>query len=106
MRVWRPARCRCSWCTYRTPQYRPSVRPGSLRRRVRGMLIAPATTLGEVRLTVSDLERSVGYYRTAIGLDVIERAGGRATLGAGSTALLVLVEEPGARPSYGHTGLF
>src|SRR5215212_8647802 len=64
--------------------------------------ISPATTLGEVHLTVADLERSRGFYRTAIGLDVLERREGRVTLGAGSNALLVLVEEPGARPSIGH----
>ena len=70
------------------------------------MEIAAATTVGEVHLTVADLQRSVDYYRAAIGLAVLERADGRVTLGAGSTALLVLVEEPGARPSAGHTGLF
>ena len=68
--------------------------------------IARATTVGAVHLTVADLDRSIGYYRTAIGLDVLEQAAGRVTLGAGSTALLVLVEEPGARPSAGPTGLF
>jgi catechol 2,3-dioxygenase len=41
-----------------------------------------------------------------VGLDVLDRGTGRVTLGAGSTALLVLVEEPGARPARGHTGLF
>src|SRR6185295_17157334 len=58
--------------------------------------ISPAMTLGEVRLTVADLERSIGYYRAAVGLDLIEQASGQVTLGAGSTALLVLIEEPGA----------
>ena len=68
--------------------------------------ISPGTTLGEVHLSVADVERSVDYYSTAIGLDVIERAAGRATLGAGSTPLLVLVEEPDARPADGYTGLY
>jgi catechol 2,3-dioxygenase len=70
--------------------------------------IAPATTVGEVHLTVSDLQRSMDYYGTAVGLGVLERVAGSATLGVGSTPLLVLVEEPGARPSagHGHTGLF
>jgi catechol 2,3-dioxygenase len=68
--------------------------------------IAPATTVGEVHLTVADLERSIGYYRAVVGLDVLDRGTGRVTLGAGSTALLVLVEEPGASPARGHTGLF
>jgi catechol 2,3-dioxygenase len=69
--------------------------------------ISPATTLGAVHLTVADLERSIAYYREAIGLDVVEQASGRAALGAdGSSVLLVLTEEPGARPSRGHTGLY
>lgn len=67
----------------------------------------PATThMGPVHLTVADLDRSLEYYRAAIGLDVLEQDGGRASLGAGSTSLLVLVEEPGAQPSHGHTGLY
>ena len=68
--------------------------------------IAPATTVGTVELTVSDLDRSLDYYRTSIGLDVLQRAGGRASLGAGAVELLVLVEEPGAAPADGYTGLF
>ena len=70
------------------------------------MPVPPATTLGEVRLTVADLDRSIAYYRTAVGLEVVDQAPGRVTLGAGSAALLVLVEEAGARPSHGYTGLF
>jgi catechol 2,3-dioxygenase len=62
--------------------------------------------MGAVELTVSDLERSLRYYREAIGLCVLEHGAGRASLGAGETELLVLVEEPGARPARGHTGLF
>src|SRR2546422_914686 len=62
--------------------------------------------MGAVHLTVGDLERSLGYYREAIGLDVLETGGGRGSLGAGERELLVLVEEPGARPAPGHTGLF
>jgi catechol 2,3-dioxygenase len=68
--------------------------------------IPAATTMGAVHLTVSDLERSLGYYRGAIGLDVLEETAGRASLGAGSTELLVLVEQPGAEPSTGYTGLY
>jgi catechol 2,3-dioxygenase len=68
--------------------------------------ISPLTTVGAVHLTVSDLSRSLGYYRNAIGLDVIAEADGRASLGAGERELLVLVEEAGARPGVGYTGLF
>jgi catechol 2,3-dioxygenase len=62
--------------------------------------------MGPVHLTVSDLEPSLDYYRTVVGLDVLEQGGGRASLGADSTELLGLVEEPGAQPEQGHTGLF
>jgi len=68
--------------------------------------ISPATTLGAVHLTVSDLDRSVGYYETAVGLETLERADGGATLGVEARSLLVLVEVPGARPAPGYTGLY
>src|SRR5215210_1476315 len=61
--------------------------------------------MGPVHLTVADLDRSLAYYRDAIGLRELERDNGRASLG-GDDELLVLYEEPGARPSHGHTGLF
>ena len=65
-----------------------------------------ATRMGAVHLTVSDLERSLAYYRGAIGLEVIERVGSHAALGAGAYELLALVEEPGAQPAHGSTGLY
>lgn len=65
-----------------------------------------ATRMGAVHLTVADLERSVGYYRDAIGLEVLAQAGGEASFGAGGEELVHLVEVPGAFPSRGHTGLF
>jgi catechol 2,3-dioxygenase len=64
------------------------------------------TTLGAVHVTVSELEPSLAYYTGAIGLDVLERGRGRATLGTGERALLVIVEEAGARPGSGYTGLY
>ena len=68
--------------------------------------ISPATTLGAVHLTVSGLDNSLAYYRETIGLDVLERGDGVARVGAGGRELLVLVEEPGAPPAQGHTGLY
>ena len=62
--------------------------------------------MGAVELTVSDLGRSLDYYRTAIGLEVLEQENGRASLGADGRELLVLVEEPGARAAVGYTGLY
>jgi catechol 2,3-dioxygenase len=70
------------------------------------MTIPPDTRMGAVHLTVASLERSLDYYRASIGLDVLAQDGGRATLGAGETRLLELVEEPGAQPAPGRTGLF
>ena len=68
--------------------------------------ISAATRVGVVHLTVSDLDRSVAYYESVVGLSVRERAGGRVRLGAGGEDLLVLTEQPGARPSRGHSGLY
>ncbi|MGH3011269.1 MAG: VOC family protein [Gaiellaceae bacterium] len=67
----------------------------------------PATTrMGAVRLTVGDLDRSLAYYGRDIGLELLARESRRASLGAGGSELLGLVEEPGARPVAGHTGLY
>jgi catechol 2,3-dioxygenase len=55
---------------------------------------------------VSDLERSVDYYRTTIGLELLANLDERASFGAGGRELLVLVEEKGSRPSSGYTGLY
>lgn len=61
----------------------------------------PAEThLGKVKLQVSDLARSVAYYRDVIGLRVLQESKGSATLGAHSddTPLIELHERKGARP--------
>ena len=70
------------------------------------MTLSPETAMGAVHLTVSDLSRSLAYYREAIGLGVLAEEDGQARLGAGERELLVLVEEPGASPGTGYTGLF
>jgi catechol 2,3-dioxygenase len=64
------------------------------------------TRMGPVHLTVSDLERSIAYYRQAVGLEVLEQDSGAASLGTGADELIVLFEEPGARPGAGFTGLY
>jgi catechol 2,3-dioxygenase len=69
-------------------------------------LIASSTQVGRVELTVSELGRSLAYYENSVGLNVLDRAGGRASLGLGGRELLRLIEEPGARPAAGHTGLY
>jgi catechol 2,3-dioxygenase len=68
--------------------------------------IPAETRMGTVHLTVADLARSLEYYRGSIGLEVQSEDAGRATLGAGTTPLLELVEVPGAQPAPGRTGLF
>jgi catechol 2,3-dioxygenase len=59
--------------------------------------------MGAVHLSVADLERSVAFYESALGLGVRAEDGGRVTLGAD---LLVLSEVPGAVPADGYAGLF
>ncbi len=68
--------------------------------------VPPDTRMGAVHLTVANLDRSIEYYDSALGLRVRARGGGRAALGAGGEDLLVLIEEPGARPADGFAGLF
>jgi catechol 2,3-dioxygenase len=69
------------------------------------MPIAPATHMGSVELSVGDLDRTLDYWQKVVGLRVLARENGTASLGA-DTELVRFVEEPGARPDEGHTGLF
>jgi catechol 2,3-dioxygenase len=64
------------------------------------------TTVGPVHPTVAELERSLEYYREAVGLEVLHRDDVGASLGVRGRELVVLVEEPGARPATEHTGLY
>jgi catechol 2,3-dioxygenase len=68
-------------------------------------VIAPETRMGVVELSVADLDRTLDYWQRAVGLRVLARENGRASLGAGSE-LVRFVEQPGARPADGHTGLY
>jgi catechol 2,3-dioxygenase len=66
-----------------------------------------ATTIGRVELRVNDLERVSRFYESVIGLEVQSSDDGRAVLGAGGEALVVLVEDPDAPPrADDETGLF
>lgn len=67
----------------------------------------PATLrLGAVELTVSDLARSLEWYREALGLHVHAQKDGRAELGDGDFASVVLVEDRAAQPAGRHAGLY
>jgi catechol 2,3-dioxygenase len=69
--------------------------------------VLPASLrVGAVELTVTDLDRSVDFYEASIGLRLHRREGNRAALGAGGEDLLVLVEDPNARPAGRHSGLY
>src|SRR5262245_16506018 len=62
--------------------------------------------LGQVELTVLDLERAVRFYEGVIGLTMDERHAGRARLGPGSRDLGVLIEERDAVRSGRHAGMY
>jgi catechol 2,3-dioxygenase len=61
--------------------------------------------MGAVELSVSDLDQTLDYWQRAVGLRVLARDNGRASLGTDSE-LVRFVEEPGARPADGLTGLY
>jgi catechol 2,3-dioxygenase len=72
-----------------------------------GGAVLPATLrLGAVHLTVTDLDRSVGFYQDSLGLQLHRREDPVAALGAGEDDLVVLHEESGARPAGRHAGLY
>ena len=72
--------------------------------------IDPRTEVGSLSLTVSDLERSVGFYTQDIGLRTLEQGPKHAALGVADAPLLFLKERPGAKPwprgGRGFTGLY
>ena len=64
------------------------------------------TRMGAVQLIVSDLQRSVDFWTTTVGLRVHERDDDLARLGTGGEDLVVLEEIRGAPQAGRHTGLF
>lgn len=71
----------------------------------------PQTRIGHVHLKVSDLERSIAFYRDVIGLEVMQRYGhGAAFLSAGGyhhhIGLNTWESKGGSRPPHGTTGLY
>ncbi|HEU4698762.1 MAG TPA: VOC family protein [Gemmatimonadales bacterium] len=75
-----------------------------------GYRLPDALRLGRVRLQVADLARSLAYYDQVIGMRVLARGAGTATLGAhgDDTPLLELHERPGVSPvpRRGRLGLY
>lgn len=62
--------------------------------------------LGSVALTVADLSRQAAFYSGPIGLELLERGDGQATLGAGGKPLVELVEDRSATADPTAAGLF
>lgn len=62
--------------------------------------------LGHVHLTVTDLERSINFYRDFIGLDLLQANGPSAQLGVADQVLVILSEIPDARKYSHRTGLY
>jgi len=67
----------------------------------------PRLSLERVELSVSDLERSLNFYQTVLGMTVLERDASGASLGTPTQTLLRLLEVPGALSAPPHSpGLF
>ena len=62
--------------------------------------------LGAVHLMVADLDRAVAWYQRSLGLRVHSHDVASAGLGDGQEAVVVLHEDPQARPAGRHAGLY
>ncbi len=88
------------------PAIEPAT-PGSYGEVPSGFRLPAATTVGAVTLQVADLERSLEFYRSTLGLAELGREGGVAVLGAGARPLVELRERRGSRSAgRGRLGLF
>jgi catechol 2,3-dioxygenase len=62
--------------------------------------------LGAVELNVTDVDRSTAFYQDILGLQVHSQDVGTSALGVGGEDLVVLHENPRARPAGRHAGLY
>jgi len=62
--------------------------------------------LGYVQLTVSDLNRTIAFYRDSLGLDLLQADGRCAKLGAADQVLVILSEIPAASKYPRRSGLY
>jgi catechol 2,3-dioxygenase len=74
--------------------------------RAESTTLPAALRLGPVHLTVADLDRAVSWYERALGLRVHRRDEQEAELGDGAETLVVVHEDPQARPAGRHAGLY
>jgi catechol 2,3-dioxygenase len=62
--------------------------------------------LGPVDLTVADLDRAIAWYQRSLGLRVHTQEATSAELGDGRETVVILHEDPSARPAGRHAGLY
>jgi catechol 2,3-dioxygenase len=68
--------------------------------------IHPATKIGSLSLTVSNLELQTAFYQQALGFKLHRQEGNQAVLGTDERELLHLVEQPGFKRYQRVTGLY
>jgi catechol 2,3-dioxygenase len=68
--------------------------------------IPPKTQMGQISLTVANLDHQLEFYQKAMGFKLHQRDGNRAALGAGGNDLLLLTEELDRKKYRGVTGLY
>jgi catechol 2,3-dioxygenase len=82
--------------------------PGRIASETRAAVIDPATSMGTVRLTVSDIARSRAFYEQAIGLSASDEQDGSLSLGVAGERALVELHADSSAPAIDRraTGLF
>jgi catechol 2,3-dioxygenase len=68
--------------------------------------IHPDTRIGQVSLTVANIENQIAFYQGVLGFQLHSREGNQALLGTGENDLIRLEEQPGSKRYRGVTGLY